>query len=131
MKPIKEIYQNNGDVYLSISEFQKQGLEYPYKPSLPRLKSTSPTIKEITEYQSKLDLYKEDSASHESRKDLYKKEQQEKENQLWSFIEEHAELNIVPDKYHDKLRSMAWEKGHSEGWYSVLTQLKNLVSIFE
>jgi hypothetical protein len=36
----------------------------------------------------------------------------------------------IPEKYRNRVWTVAWSKGHSEGFYSVYNQLIELIEIF-
>lgn len=40
-------------------------------------------------------------------------------------------LKAVPKQYHEKVKWLAWEYGHSCGYQEVYNYLLNLVDIFE
>ncbi len=51
--------------------------------------------------------------------------------QILLFIKEQSGLDTIPDKYIDKVYSLAWDRAHSEGYYGVYCYLLDLVAIFK
>lgn len=72
--------------------------------------------------------------------ELYKKYQEDFEtwkqyrdytiNLIVLFIKKQAYFDIVPLEYQNKVYNMAWERGHSSGYYGVYQELCELVELF-
>lgn len=123
-------YVNNGSVHdtiqLAIALTPKCGAR-PSKPYLSHNHKSEEAIK----YANALKEYEANVAE-------YRKTEQEIDvirNYIYEaivkFIKSESGFNDhVPVKYMDKVYNLAYENGHSNGYYSVYQELESLVKIF-
>ena len=106
--------------------------KYPERPSKPQLPTIKSTPAEHREYADSLEKYNELMITYSLDKDEYQEKEREINIELEKFIKELSGMNRqVPEKYHAKLWSKAWEDGHSGGYTEVYQELCELVDIFE
>ena len=105
-------------------------MKYPKKPHEPRLLSFKPSVEDIENYQKQLDEYSSLLESYKEAKKIY----DEVSNTIASIKEEmirdDSGLNNIPEQYREKVYSVAWNNGHSDGYISVYNHLCELVEIF-
>ena len=122
---------------LNIYEAQDKIREYlsslfVSKPSVPKLKSNSPSQEEMKIYSEALLSYEKDLEDYRYKNDFYREESSKLYALLIDKIKEDSGLNdIVPKQYRDKVYSYAYEQGHSSGYGEVYGYLVDLVNIFE
>jgi len=102
--------------------------DYVPKPiKLPK----SHSAKEALEYAQKLAEYEELKKEHDIK---------EREASIYNSIidavivewmKENSGLNDIPEQYRSKVYSLAYERGHSSGYYEVMNNLLDLVHIFD
>jgi hypothetical protein len=130
MKTIEEIYEIENDIYLTIEKFQSQLPSYPKKPLMPKLATTTPTKEEYENYVQKTNEYNISLEEYHKETKEYNRISKIINESLEYFLADITGLNNIPDEYQTKVWSLAWQKGHSEGWYSVYGHLEELVDLF-
>ena len=104
--------------------------KYPETPVKPRLLTIKSTPAEHRKYADELEKFNELMVTFRQEKDEYHKKVNEINAELEKYIKEMAGMNSVPEKYHAKLWSKAWEDGHANGYTEVYNELCELVDIF-
>lgn len=96
----------------------------------PHLKENH-TAEDVKIYLEKLKQYE----SHEEKRIPLIKCLESAKSQLESYLQELAEeisgLYDIPKEYREKVKSLAWEKGHSLGYHEYYLWLEQLVNIFK
>lgn len=111
-------------------EFAKEFyLPYPTAPRVPHL-SDKRNLLEVQKYAVNLQEYNQLKLEYEKQQELYKSRSNVVNNLIEEYIKEQAGLNSIPEQYRDKVYSKAYSDGHSEGFYSVYSQLCELVELF-
>ena len=122
---------------LNIYEAQDKIREYlsslfVSKPSVPKLKSNSPSQEEMKIYSEALLSYEKDLEDYRYKNDFYREERIRLYDLLEDKVKEESGLNdIVPEEYRAKVYSYAYQQGHGSGYSEVYNYLLDLVNIFE
>jgi hypothetical protein len=120
---------------LSIYEAQNKIKEYLHelyvsKPSVPKIKSNTPTTEEMKTYSDSLLEYEKALEDYVFKDNLYRNESSRLYTLLEDKIKEDSGVNDIPEQYRSNVYSYAWEQGHSSGYGEVYHYLCDLVSIF-
>ncbi len=102
---------------------QQRGLPYPQKPQKPAEKD----YKSHTDYGAALDLWEEDKKQWMKRVEEYR----ETCGNIYEKFKDEllTMLEIKDNPKAEKLWSMAWENGHSNGYYSVAQEAEELAEL--
>ncbi len=103
-------------------EFENR-VEYPNKPSKPRLERDH-TFAQVTEYAKQLALYETLNAGYRADLDAYRAGERASYDLFKTEL--LKDLGIADHPKADRLFSMAWERGHSEGYHSVYSEAEDL-----
>lgn len=103
---------------------------YPKQPAKPFLKNGH-TTQDVLDYATKLSEYEKVMEVYHKEKEQYKEACNVINNAIVEYIKQSSGLYNIPEKYQSKVYSLAYENGHSDGYYSVYYKLCDLVDIFE
>ena len=108
------------------TEKYENKMEYPTKvrkPLLPKIHN-SETVKE---YAQKLQVYEEEYAAYQVILAEYRNET----NRLWNEFKKDAidDVGLLNHPKADKAYNMAYERGHSEGLYSIYDELCEIADL--
>lgn len=81
------------------------------------------SLKELKEFERLYQKYKGDFK-------VWKQYCDNAKNSVILFIKKQANFDIVPLEYQNNVYNMAWERGHSSGYYGVYQELCELVELF-
>ena len=103
-------------------EFENR-VAYPDRPSKPRLERNH-TSAEVTAYAKQLALYETLNASYRADLDAYLAE----DRAAYEFFKTELlkDLGIADHPKAERLFTMAWEDGHSEGYEAVYSRAEDL-----
>jgi hypothetical protein len=118
------------DVYKAIQYAHSLKIELPTKLIKPILKDKH-TSTEVLEYSKKLELYEISMITYKEKVE----QTRELEYKIFDIVIEYIKLqsglyDYVPVDKQNKVYSLAYERGHSEGYYGVYQQLDELVDLF-
>ena len=118
------------DIYIAIKWAEKQNNKYPHRRSKPTLPAKVDS-KVAKQYAIDLEIWEKEKEVYSTEITNWKKKQTEINSVITEYIKDHAGLEIVPEKYRNKLYDYAFQKGHSGGFYEVYQVLSDLIDIFE
>lgn len=133
MKITKEyLSEKFGEKVYEAAEFARKSYpSYPEQPQKPFLSRTH-TSRDAAIYGRGLMDYERKINEWKVRRDKYRDECNEIDVAVQDYIREVSGLNdIVPKQYQDKVYAIAYEDGHSAGYYEVYNKLSTLIEIFE
>lgn len=104
--------------------------KYPMKPYKPILSKTH-SQETLEEYSSLFSKYEKEKADYDLIRNEYFAKSREIDSLIEKYIKEQSGLNSIPEKYQQKVYSLAWEEGHSNGYSEVYNYLCHLVEIFD
>ena len=118
-------------MYQQIQDMLDKIGPYPEKPRKPVL-HTGANSEAIRVYAGAFAVYEGKFAEFEANRIVYYQRKGEIEHMVADLIKSESGLDsIVPALYRDKIWSIAWEEGHSSGYYEVYKWLCKLVEVFE
>jgi hypothetical protein len=117
-------------MYQQIQDLLDKIEPYPEKPKKPVL-LTGATSDDIRRYADSFAVYEGEFAEFEAKRIDYYKRKGDIEHMVADLIKSESGLDSIPEKYRDKIWSIAWEEGHSSGYHEVYQWLCKLVEIFE
>jgi hypothetical protein len=118
------------DVFRAI-EFAKEFYEeYPDKPKKPTLNKDA-NSKEVLEYAELLKNWEVDFENYSNQYEIYNDNRSKVNELLKDFIMDQAGIEIVPEKYREKIYSKAIENSNSLDHFEIYTNIYNLIEIFE
>lgn len=129
-KTLVDNYGSNG-VFNAVEFVKTLYPKYPESPIKPKLPTIKSTPAEHRQYADDLEKYENLMVTFRKEKDKYQSKVNELNGELEKFIKEMAGLNSIPEQYRSKVWSLAWEKGHANGYTEVYHELLDLVEIFE
>lgn len=103
---------------------------YPKQPSKPFLKNGH-TTQDVLDYATKLTEYGKNMEVYHKEKEEYKKATNIINSAIIEYIKQSSGLYTIPEQYQSKVYNLAYENGHSDGYYSVYYKLCDLIDIFE
>lgn len=104
---------------------------YGQRPTRPRLNDKH-TAEDIRAYGEAFRKYEVELDNHENTVKQVQAYNAAINDELEKFLKEESGLNSsVPEKYRDKVWSLAWSDGHSNGYGEVYEYLRKYVEIFE
>jgi len=120
---------NGKNVYETIEYAKSKYKKYPVKPPKPYLK-VKHSAEDAKEYASLLLKYEEENKNYNEECALVRHYNLLIDAAIEAYIKEEAELNLVPEKSRDKVYALAYEQGHSDGYYEVYQKLSTLIDLF-
>lgn len=105
------------------------GATFKTKPSKPSIKGAVDSIS-VRAYSVELESYESAIADWQARRDKFSSNLSEAENLLMFFIESESGVNDLTPEQASKVKEMAWDKGHSYGYYSYAQELDELMDLF-
>ena len=118
-------------MYQQIQDLLDKIGPYPEKPRKPVL-LTGANSEAIRVYADAFAEFEKKFAEFETDRAIYYQRKGEIEHMVGDLIKSESGLDsIVPVLYRDKIWSIAWDAGHSDGYYEVYQWLCKLVEIFE
>lgn len=117
-------------MYQQIQDLLDKIGPYPEKPHKPVLYSSHDS-KRIRAHADAFAEYEVKFVEFEAQRIDYYKRQSEIEHEIKALITHESGLSDIPIQYRTKVWDVAWEKGHSSGYYEVYQWLCRLVEIFE
>jgi hypothetical protein len=105
-------------------------LQYPEKIKKPFL-SNKHTSVEVKQYSTDLEIYEIEHKKYKFVETYIDKYNRELNNILEKYIKEISGLNTIPEDKRSKVWSLAWERGHSDGYGEVYNNLESLVELFK
>ena len=117
-------------IYTAIEFALSQHKAYPDAPHKPS-KDKIQTSAEARFYADALDAFEEKHAIYKQEIVAVQKYNNEVDEVIVNFIKDESGLFTIPEQYQDKVYSLAYSDGHSDGFYSVYQRLRALVEIFE
>lgn len=121
MKTYTDIYEMATDM-----DNKSRSIKYPETPQKPVKRSYETN----TDYGKRLDYYDDvEMPQYRKDKDLYHK----KRNDVYELFKQNllSMLEIEKHPKADKLFSLAWERGHSNGYYEVALEASELVDLLK
>lgn len=100
------------------------------RPNKPTLRPNH-TSEEIEVYARLFCEYETAKHSYDTLETLRRKHNDDVEHLIKIYLCDASGLNDIPQQYQDAVWSKAWEDGHSDGYYSVYTQLCELVELVD
>ena len=126
-----EDMNNINDVYKAIQYAQSLKPEYPQRITKPVLSAKSVTSVDALKYAKELELYEISMITYKEKAEQTKELEKKINVIIIEYIKDMAGLyNYVPVDKQDKVYSLAYDRGHSEGFYAVYQQLEELVDLF-
>lgn len=119
-----------GKIFAKFDNWFDENYPYQSKYPKPRLNSSQPSVEELDEYREKHDLYNKLNDEYEKTMKIRKEVSNTIDSIKEEMIREESGLNNIPEKYREKVYSLAWSNGHSDGYISVYNHLCELVEIF-
>lgn len=116
-------------VYKAIEYANNLCCDIPTKPKHPILDKNY-TVEMVNQYALDLDNYDSLMKYYETQKKVYNIRVCNNNDTVIEFIKENAGIDIVPEKYREKLYSKAYDNGHGNGMHEVYLELCSLVDIF-
>jgi hypothetical protein len=104
--------------------------EYPDKPKKPVLNPDS-NSNEVLKYAELLKNWEIDFENYSNSLKMYNETRSKVNQLLKEFIMDQVGIEVVPEKYREKLYSKAIEYSNSYDHYEIYTNLNNLIEIFE
>lgn len=129
LETLKAYAENNGN-YEAIEYAKTFKGEYPKKPSKPILK-TEFTSTQMMDYAIKLAEYENLMIEYSRQRALFSEKEWAVDSLIEDFIKDVSGFFNIPEKYQNKIWVKAWQYGHSEGYWCVLSYLEDLVDIFK
>ena len=118
-------------MYQQIQDLLDKIGPYPEKPRKPSLPSKH-TAEMARAHAVNMEVFEAEFAEFETDREIYYQRKGEIEHMVGDLIKSESGLDsIVPVLYRDKIWSIAWDAGHSDGYYEVYQWLCKLVEIFE
>jgi len=106
--------------------------EYPSRPPYPTLNVVRPTSEQALKYAQDLAKYEDAILQYKSKKAEYDAQYNILNTILEQYIWNISGLTkLVPEDRQRKVWNLAWEKGHSNGYYEVYLELCQLVELFD
>lgn len=129
---VESLIQNFGDnVNQAIKHLEQLLPPIPSRSVKPVLnKNLFLTSDQVLEFSKKLKAYEEATVKDHEALNEFKKGRFEMDNILTSYIKEVSGLNDIPEQYREKVYSLAYSNGHSEGFTGIYNNLVELVEIF-
>lgn len=117
------------DIYdrIEAGEFENK-VRYPSKPHKPRL-SVDHSVAEVKQYVESLEIYEVELERWQDDMKVYRDaERSAKQHFKESLL---AYLDIADHPLAEKLYSMAWDRGHSEGLYRIAEEADELSELLK
>lgn len=124
-----EKLEDFNDVYEAIKWALSLNGEYPSKPKSPILLSKHNSL-DVKRYASELEKYEFEIEKYKEELNLFHEKRNSIEDIIILFIKIQSGLNTIPEKSRQKVYDMAYENGHSSGYYQVYQELVDLVELF-
>ena len=119
------------DVYKAIDFAEKTLGEYPITPLKPLLHKKHP-LGELKIYTDNFEKYNVLNEKHKDDLADFKIKEENISDTIIEYIKIKSDLfDLVPVKYVDSVYSLAYQQGHSGGYYEVYQKLVELVDIFK
>ena len=117
-------------MYQQIQDLLDKIGPYPEKPRKPVL-LTGANSEAMRVYADAFAEFEKKFAEFEAERVIYYQRKGEIEHMITDLISRESGLDSIPEQYRDKIWCIAWEEGHSSGYYEVYQWLCKLVEIFE
>lgn len=128
---VEEIVYSFPDLDYAIAWMEENLPAYPEVPNRPRSYRLE-TPQEYRDYASSLELYANEKEEYGKLIKEYRERRMDLETIVQKFIWKNTGLDtVVPEKYRDKVWSLAYDLGHSYGYSEIQNHLIDLVDIFE
>ena len=118
------------DIGVAINYCEPLRMRYPETPKKPYL-SKGADSNMAKQYANDLEQYEGEMITYREEKEKYNEHSNKIDSVLTEYVKEISGLNMLPEKYKAKVYSLAWSNGHSEGFYGIYNQLRDLVDIFQ
>jgi len=111
--------------------------KYEVKMELPRLgfkpvlSNFSPSVEELEEYKKKLEEYERRKKEYKEKFKEYRAEKQRLIEQFKKDAFKELGIENFPEVVKEKVFEIAWEEGHSEGFYRVYEKMEVLVDFLK
>ena len=120
-----------GDIQEAIKWAYNQIDAYtPRPPKRPESLPQNVTSIQALNYSNKLQEFEELDQKYQEDFEAWEQYRDSTINLIELFIKKQADFNIVPLQSQNKVYNMAWERGHSSGYYGVYQELCELVELF-
>lgn len=130
IEKMNEQYSWNGVcVYEAIKWALQQREKYPFRPMKPTIEYGCSSI-EAKQYAIDLEEWEKLEEEYKSKKLVCQRVENDINDVIIEYIKSESGLGKVPEQYRDKLYRIAYERGHSSGFYEVYQELCELVDIF-
>jgi len=117
-------------MYQQIQDLLDKIEPVPNKPIKPTL-LTGANSEDIRRYADRFEIYEKEMAEFEVKKIELNKKKAEIEHEIKALITHESGLSDIPMQYRTKVWTVAWDAGHSDGYYEVYQWLCRFVEIFE
>lgn len=122
------------DIYETIDQAKLLKVNFPsrpVKPVSPERKDRNATPIDYRTYADLLEKYENDLEKYQTVYADVNAHNIMVDILIEKYIKSVSGLNDIPEQYQNKLWRLAYERGHSSGYYEVYQQLVDLVDIFE
>lgn len=128
---LQQIVYWGEDLETTLLRIDSNKMVYPTRPNKPILKSNH-TKEDVLKYAEDLENYNSLSENYKKEYDIVREFNQSLNNLKEDFIKDYSGLNdVVPQIYRDKVWNLAYQLGHSNGYYETYLKLSQLIEIFE
>lgn len=107
--------------------YNQVDVEYPSTPKKPYLKKNA-TAAEHRDYADYLETYEREMIIYKEKKRIYEVARKEKDDEFWKDAFEEIGISQSHPKA-EKLRSLAYERGHSSGYSDIYNELSDLAEL--
>ena len=104
---------------------------YPKQPATKPFLKNGHTTQDVLDYAAKLADFEKVMEVYHKEKEKYNETVNIINSAIVEYIKQSSGLYDIPEQYRSKVYSLAYENGHSDGYYSVYYKLCDLVDIFE
>lgn len=129
-----KLMENSQEMSISrLIEYSKEfRTEYPKSPKRPYLDRQNHNSVEAFEHAKKLEVYEKEMVIYREEKNKYQENDSIVDAALKEFFMEFSGANrLLNETQRPKAWDKAWDRGHSSGWFSVYTELEEIIDLFE
>lgn len=121
------------DIYTASIEVMEEHVPpFKHKPAKPKpFPAKDAVSKDYIEYARLLEKYEEEVKKWQEGEDVRRAQVNKVHALLFEFAEAQSYLDFVPEQYKAKVKSIAYDKGHSDGAPGYYYWLNTLGDIFK
>lgn len=129
---VEEIVNSFPDLDYAIAWMEDNLPSCPVRPRKPDAPKSNASPQDYRDYASALEVYANEQEEYDRLNREYRERRMDLETIVQKFIWKNTGLDtVVPEKYRDKVWSLAYNLGHSYGYSEIQNHLIDLVDIFE